>query len=147
MIEIKFKKDDIRPGGQFFDDVTEACNRGCKLFWNDDYSEAILQLDTTVFLTKDIITKIIDSGGEITGLITSIIMPAEMYENNLPEATILNWSFNSNEIQSKWKDLFTVVDKQTDGNYKVFLSPSTIQEPLPMSIVLDIFGNDYNIEN
>ncbi|MBR3213815.1 MAG: hypothetical protein IKF79_04775 [Methanosphaera sp.] len=141
MIKITLNQVDARPNGRFFLNITEACNRGCPLTWAEDYSKAILELDTTAFLTKQDIKNIIESGGEIEGLVSYVVMNKSTYETGLVPEDIMEYAFPDSEekVETIWKALFNIAELQESGDYKVALSPCSVMEPVPMSLVLNHF--------
>lgn len=146
MIRITLNQQDARLNGFFFNNITEACNRGCSLTWTDDYSKAILELDTSVFLTKEDITNIINYGGEVDGLVSYIEIDKETFETGLVPESIIQIAFPNSEekMETVWKALFNVYEETDNNKVKVALSPCSVLEPLPMSIVLSEFGEDFN---
>ena len=145
MIRITLNQQDARPNGFFFTNITEACNRGCSLTWTDDYSKAILELDTSVFLTKEDIINIIYHGGEVEGLVSYVEIDKETFETDLVPEDIMKYAFPDSEEKMKtiWKALFNVYEEINNNKVKVALSPCSTLEPLPMSIVLSEFGEDF----
>ena len=141
MIRITLNQQDARPNGFFFNNLTEACNRGCSLTWTDDYSKAILELDTSVFLTKEDITNIINYGGEVEGLVSYVEIDKETFENGLVPESIIQIAFPNSEekMETVWKALFNVYEEIDNNKVKVALSPCSVMEPVPMSIVLNNF--------
>lgn len=141
MIRITLNQQDARPNGFFFNNITEACNRGCSLTWTDDYSKAILELDTSVFLTKEDITNIINYGGEVEGLVSYVEIDKETFENGLVPESIIQIAFPDSEekMETVWKALFNVYEEIDNNKVKVALSPCSVMEPVPMSIVLNNF--------
>lgn len=145
MIKITLNQQDARPNGFFFNNITEACNRGCSLTWTDDYSKAILELDTPVFLTKEDIANIINHGGEVEGLVSYAEMNKETFETELVPESIMQIAFPDSEekMETVWKALFNVYEEIDEGKVKVALSPCSIMEPIPMSVVLQNFGETF----
>lgn len=141
MIHITLNQIDARPNGFFFNNITEACNRGCSLTWADDYSKAILELDTSIFLTKEDIINIINHGGEVEGLVSYIEMDKETFETGLVPEAIMQIAFPDSEekMETAWNALFNVYEEVDSDKVKVALSPCSIMEPIPMSIVLSNF--------
>ena len=141
MIRITLNQQDARLNGFFFNNITEACNRGCSLTWTDDYSKAILELDTSVFLTKEDITNIINHGGEVEGLVSYIEIDKETFETGLVPESIIQIAFPNSEekMEAVWKALFNVYEETYNNKVKVALSPCSVMEPVPMSIVLNNF--------
>lgn len=146
MIHITLNQQDARPNGFFFNNITEACNRGCSLTWADDYSKAILELDTSVFLTKEDITNIINHGGEVEGLVSYIEIDKETFENGLVPESIIHIAFPNSEekVETVWKALFNTYEEIDNNKVKIALSPCSVMEPLPMSIVLSEFGEGFD---
>lgn len=146
MIRITLNQQDARPNGFFFNNITEACNRGCSLTWTDDYSKAILELDTSVFLTKEDIINIINHGGEVEGLVSYVEIDKEIFETGLVPESIMHIAFPNSEekMETIWKALFNTYEEIDNNKVKVALSPCSVLEPLPMSIVLSEFGVDFD---
>lgn len=151
MITLKLLKNTVVQGGQFFDQVTEAANRGCKLTWNMERTFATQVLDTKEFITDSNVVDIINSGGEVNGYIFKMNFAKDKFENDsIPKvlADYLNISLDEeNTTYPLFKDVFTFAEPvydvdeneqqlETFSNYLVINSVNG--KLLPMSLTLEI---------
>jgi hypothetical protein len=140
MTKLILPKETIRPNGVFFSQMLEATARGCTLLWNSDYTFAELFLDTTVFLTKEDIVNIINAGGDIEGLPVTVDIDKETYDTGLVDTKIVNY-VDSNITDATWKMMFQTAYLDEEANiYKMVLVPTSVLEPIKMSVVLSVFG-------
>ena len=83
MTTLKLPKHTIINNGKFFQQVTEAANRGCKLNWDASYTFAYQTLDTNAFITEDLIKEIVAEGGDVTGYPMWFEMSVEDFNNKV----------------------------------------------------------------
>lgn len=150
MIKLTLPKETAVQGGLFFEQVTEAANRGCKLEWNQDYTFAVQFLDTDIFFNEDYARSIVECGGDVEGYLVNLTIEKDKFENDtIPNFLIeyLNIQVSEESPAPKYKDVFNfakpIYDIDTDGNqldtyssYSVINSVNS--ELLPMSITLQI---------
>ena len=83
MTTLKLPRHTIINNGKFFQQVTEAANRGCKLEWEPSYEFAYQILDTNAFITEDLIREIVAEGGDVTGYPMWFEMSVEDFNNKV----------------------------------------------------------------
>lgn len=117
MITLKLPKNTVVQGGQFFNQVTEAANRGCKLVWNGDYTFATQVLDTAEFFDSIFALQIVEAGGDVFNCPYETLMSWEDYNTKEVPEDILNYigqypneQINGGEVAPStsiyYKDLF-----------------------------------------
>lgn len=143
MTILKLPKDTIINGGKFFQQVTEASNRGCILKWDKNYEYAYQTLDTIQFMTDDLVKAIVESGGDVYNYNYYLDMNLSDYnDKEVPNEILeyLNLS-NDNNIIYKYCDLFNFAVNSMDNSsdeQKVKVLNSVNNELLPMSFTLQI---------
>lgn len=148
MIKLTLPRETVIKTGIFFEQITEAANRGCTLNWNSDYSFATLILDTTAFFTDLDVINIINSGGEVEGYTMRVKMTVDHYNTGIVplEFEEYNEIGESIIVKKTYKDVFgmaipfTITNDITAPEYEVIMSSNN--ELLKCSDVIKIINND-----
>lgn len=144
MIKITLPTSETLPGSQFFTKITQASTRGDFLVYNDDYTQATLELSTDTFFTIEDAKNIVNAGGEVEGYSYWIRVKKTDFENTQIPAALADYLNSAEEgievvtdVQSStYKDVFKFT-KEVDGDYIEYLN-SANSELLPMSVVMKI---------
>lgn len=144
MIKITLPTSETLPGSQFFTKITQASTRGDFLVYNDDYTQATLELSTDAFFTIEDAKNIVNAGGEVEGYSYWIRVKKTDFENTQIPAALADYLNNVEEgievvtdaSSSTYKDVFKFT-KEVDGDYIEYLN-SANSELLPMSVVMKI---------
>lgn len=151
MITLKLPRSTVTQGGQFFNQATEASNRGCKLVWNPTLTYATQILDTGSFFSDEIAESIVAAGGDVTGYLYHMTMSKDKFENEqIPDVLVKYLNIDLDEpytVIPKYIDVFSFYEPMFDtdeegNNLETFNSYSVINsvngELLPMSITLQL---------
>ena len=144
MIKITLPTSETLPESQFFTKITQASTRGDFLVYNDDYTQATLELSTDAFFTIEDAKNIVNAGGEVEGYSYWIRIKKTDFENTQIPAALADYLNNVEEgIEvatdtplPTYKDVFKFT-KEVDGDYIEYLN-SANSELLPMSVVMKI---------
>lgn len=146
MIKLTLPRETAIQGGLFFEQVTEAANRGCKLTWNHDYTFAIQILDTDIFFNEEYARSIVECGGDVEEYLVHLTIDKDKFENDtIPDLLIdyLQLDVSEENPAPKYKDIFTfaepIFDTDEQGNKldtysKYSVINSVNSELLPISI-------------
>ena len=126
MTTLKLPRHTIINNGKFFQQVTEAANRGCKLEWEPSYEFAYQILDTNAFITEDLIREIVAEGGDVTGYPMWFEMSVEDYNNKIVPESL--WIIN--EIIEQDPNDLENVSTVTDVSKPVFKDLFLFSEPV-----------------
>lgn len=143
MTILKLPKNTIINNGKFFQQVTEAANRGCILKWDKNYEYAYQTLDTIQFITDDLVKAIVESGGDVYNYNYYLDMNMSDYnEKEVPNEILeyLNLS-NDNNTTYKYCDLFNFTVNslnETQDVKNINVLNSVNNELLPMSLTLQL---------
>ena len=141
MIKITLPTSETLPNSQFFTKITQASTRGDFLVYNEDYTQATLELSTDAFFTIEDARNIVNAGGEVEGYPYWIKVKKTDFENTqIPTALMeflnIESSEESRETVLTYKDVFRFT-REVDDEYVEYLN-SANSELLPMSIVMKI---------
>lgn len=144
MIKITLPTSETLPNSQFFTKITQASTRGDLLVYNDDYTQATLELSTDAFFTIEDAKNIVNAGGEVEGYPYWIRVKKTDFENTQIPAALADYLNSTKEgievvtgtPSSTYKDVFKFT-KEVDGDYIEYLN-SANSELLPMSVVMKI---------
>lgn len=135
----------VRPGGAFFNQVTEAVMRGGKILYEDNIVK--LQLpDDRFFSVKDVLD-ILDLSGNVDIFPLYVKIPLDTYKNgivptDIAEALGYDVIVEDDEYKSEytWKDIFPLYksDDSEDDEENVIMALSTKSEWIKASIAKDI---------
>lgn len=140
MTILKLPKDTIINGGKFFQQVTEAANRGCILKWDKNYEYAYQTLDTIQFITDDLVKSIVESGGDVYNYNYYLDMNLSDYNDKTVPKEVLEY-LNMPDETYRYQDLFSFAVNSIDNSsdeQKVKVLNSVNNELLPMSFTLQI---------
>lgn len=140
-MKITLPTSETLPNSQFFTKITQASTRGDFLVYNEDYTQATLELSTDAFFTIEDAKNIVSAGGEVEGYPYWIKVKKTDFENTqIPTALMeflnIESSEESRETVLTYKDVFRFT-REVDDEYVEYLN-SANSELLPMSIVMKI---------
>ena len=140
MIKITLPTSETLPSSQFFTKITQASTRGDFLVYNEDYTQATLELSTDAFFTIEDAKNIVNAGGEVEGYPYWIKVKKTDFENTQIPAALAEFlnieSSEEGKTITTYKDVFKFI-REVDDEYVEYLN-SANSELLPMSIVMKI---------
>lgn len=139
-MKITLPTNETLPNSQFFTKITQASTRGDFLVYNEDYTQATLELSTDAFFTIEDAKNIVNAGGEVEGYPYWIKVKKADFENTqIPVALAEFLNIESSEEEktiTTYKDVFRFT-REVDDEYIEYLN-SANSELLPMSVVMKI---------
>lgn len=150
MIKVTLPTNETLPGSQFFQKITQASTRGDFLVYNDDYTQATLELSTDKFFTEEDAKNIVNAGGEVEGFGFWIEMDKSKYETESIPEELYNDLFTINDTDENpaiiaypvWKDIFPFYNVVESDSSKIKLLTSFQSEYLKAFIVVnDVLKN------
>ena len=150
MIKITLPTSETLPGSQFFTKITQASTRGDLLVYNDDYTQATLELSTDIFFTIEDAKNIVNAGGEVEGYPIWVEIDKNKFENDSIPLALFNDIYTDTsadiEVIPTWKSTFKFVEyNNEDNSAKVKFLTSFNSELLDASIVVHDILNQDNI--
>lgn len=144
MIKITLPTSETLPESQFFTKITQASTRGDFIVYNDDYTQATLELSTDAFFTIEDAKNIVNAGGEVEGYGFWLEFDKSRYENESIPVELYNILFpTTSETEDTttvniptWKQVFHFVTEIVDEPNKVKFLTSFQSEFLIASIVV-----------
>lgn len=145
-IKISLPRDTAVKTGKFFNDITEAVNRGEKFSWSNDYNTAILQLSTSSFFTIDDVKSIIESGGTVEGFLLTLQMPKNKYlYESIPQGLADDLGINTILTDETNPENVTLLNLPTYSDiFPVLLNNNF---PASMDLIDTEYSNDPNNSN
>lgn len=134
MIKVILPTNETLPGSQFFHKITQASTRGDFLMYNDDYTQATLELSTNKFFTEEDAKNIVNAGGEVEGFGFWIEMDKSKYETESISEELYNILFAS---------LINNTDEEKDEEEPTIGSYPTWKQIFPF---FEFSGNQEEIE-
>ena len=144
MIKITLPTSETLPESQFFTKITQASTRGDFLVYNDNYTQATLELSTDAFFTIEDAKNIVNAGGEVEGYGFWLELDKYRYENESIPVELYNILFPATSESEDtitihiptWKQIFHFASEIYDESNKVKFLTSFQSEFLISSIVV-----------
>lgn len=154
MIKITLPTSETLPNSQFFTKITQASTRGDFLVYNDDYTQATLELSTDAFFTIEDAKNIVNAGGEVEGYPIWVEIDKNKFENDSIPLDLFNdiYKDSSEDFKSipTWESTFKFVkpnkenELSDDSSSKIKFLTSFNSELLNASIVVNDILNKLN---
>lgn len=148
MIKITLPTSETLPNSQFFTKITQASTRGDFLVYNEDYTQATLELSTDAFFTIEDARNIVNAGGEVEGYPVWVEMDKTKFENDSIPLALFNDIYKDHleeiEVIPTWKSTFKFIEPDKENSSKIKFLTSFNSELLNASIVVHDILNELN---
>ena len=152
MIKITLPTSETLPNSQFFTKITQASTRGDFLVYNDDYTQATLELSTDTFFTIEDAKNIVNAGGEVEGYPIWVEIDKNKFENDSIPLELFNDIYKDSSEDIKiiptWESTFKFVkpnkENSSSDSSKIKFLTSFNSELLNASIVVHDILNKLN---